>query len=331
VTDTVLVIVMHKIVVTSSNLIPPDENVNQYDQAEIRRRIYGSKLVLVVEQMQILTIWLVKACLLIMYYRMTIVLPQHTLVIATAIYVAIGFVVMEVLYFGVWCRPFNQYWAVPTNSKQCSAATNHLITNAVFNISSDFIILSIPMPLLFKVRLPKKNKFILVGIFMIGAFTLVAAALNKYYSFSNPYGVEWTRWYLRESFTALLCANLPLTYPLIQRVFNLRNWSSHSYSTDAQHGPESHRQATTTTARSHWTIAKKQSSSNPFRGGLRSTESQENMNDADEEQVDDGPHFITSAIEMDGLKPPIDSSTDTPSSWQCTKDSKKPPDYYHAT
>ena len=101
-------------------------------------------------------------------------------------------VVMEVLYFGVWCRPFNQYWAVPTNSsassfealppkkrrteltktEQCSAATNHLITNAVFNISSDFIILSIPMPLLFKVRLPKKNKFILVGIFMIGAFTV---------------------------------------------------------------------------------------------------------------------------------------------------------------
>jgi hypothetical protein len=73
VTDTVLVIVMHKIVVTSSNLIPPDENVNQYDQAEIHRRIYGSKLVLVVEQMQILTIWLVKACLLIMYYRMTYV------------------------------------------------------------------------------------------------------------------------------------------------------------------------------------------------------------------------------------------------------------------
>jgi hypothetical protein len=75
VTDTVLVIVMHKIVVTSSNLIPPDENVNQYDQAEIHRRIYGSKLVLVVEQMQILTIWLVKACLLIMYYRMTYVTP----------------------------------------------------------------------------------------------------------------------------------------------------------------------------------------------------------------------------------------------------------------
>lgn len=55
---------------------------------------------------------------------------------------------------------------------QCSAATNHLITNAVFNISTDLIILSIPMPLLFKVRLPKKNKLILIGIFLIGLFTV---------------------------------------------------------------------------------------------------------------------------------------------------------------
>jgi hypothetical protein len=57
-----------------------------------------------------------------------------------------------------------QSWKLPlTISEQCSAATNHLITNAVFNISSDLIILSIPMPLLFKVRLPMKNKVVLVS------------------------------------------------------------------------------------------------------------------------------------------------------------------------
>jgi hypothetical protein len=152
---------------------------------------------------------------------------------------------MELLYFAVWCRPFDQYWAVPPNNRkclsswrkdfkltaiaQCSAATNHLITNAVFNISSDLIIISIPLPLLFKVRLPLKNKAVLIGIFAIGAFTIIAAALNKYYSFTHPFGQEWTIWYLRESYTALLCANLPLVYPLIQRVFGLKNWSHRSY------------------------------------------------------------------------------------------------------
>lgn len=101
------------------NLIPPGDDVSKYSDAEIKMRIYGSKLVLVVEQMQLLTIWLVKACLLIMYNRMTMVLPQHKIVIATSIYVAVAFVVMEILYLGVWCRPFSQYWAVPPNSSKC--------------------------------------------------------------------------------------------------------------------------------------------------------------------------------------------------------------------
>lgn len=55
---------------------------------------------------------------------------------------------------------------------QCSAATNHLITNAVINISSDIMIILIPMPLLFKVKIPTKNKAILFGVFLIGTFTV---------------------------------------------------------------------------------------------------------------------------------------------------------------
>lgn len=63
--------VMHVIVNTSSNLIAPGDDVSQFSQQEIDSRIYGSKLVLVVEQMQIVTIWLVKTCFLLMYSRMT--------------------------------------------------------------------------------------------------------------------------------------------------------------------------------------------------------------------------------------------------------------------
>ncbi|KAK7192187.1 hypothetical protein DPSP01_010195 [Paraphaeosphaeria sporulosa] len=226
---TVLMGAMHIVVRSSSNLIAPGEDISKFSADEIQRRIYGSKLVLVVEQMQCITIWLVKACLLLMYKRMTALLPQHKIVMIVSIYTALGFVVMEILYLGVWCRPFNQYWAVPPSNPQCSAATNHLITNAVLNISSDIMIIAIPMPLLFKVKLPKKNKAILIGIFLIGTFNIVAAVLNKYYSFSHPFGDEWTEWYLRESYTAFLCANLPLTYPLVQRIFRLKSWSHNSY------------------------------------------------------------------------------------------------------
>ncbi|KAF1966382.1 hypothetical protein BU23DRAFT_663298 [Bimuria novae-zelandiae CBS 107.79] len=245
VTMTTLMAAMHAVVHSSSNLIAPGEAVSGFSQREIEQRILGSKLVLVVEQMQCCTIWIVKACLLLMYKRMTYVvalLPQHKIVLLVACYTALGFIVMEILYLGVWCRPFSQYWAVPTSSTQCSAATNHLITNAVLNISSDLMILAIPMPLLFKVKLPLKNKAILIGLFLIGTFNIIAAVLNKYYSFKHPFGSEWPMWYLRESYTAFLCANLPLTYPLVQRIFRLRNWSHNSYG--GQYLSGSHRHPT---------------------------------------------------------------------------------------
>ncbi|GKU12835.1 unnamed protein product, partial [Fusarium langsethiae] len=112
ITDTILMVGMSIISQTSSNLIDPSEHV-VLDAAEIDKREYGSKWVLVVEQMQILTIWLMKYCLLLMYNRLTMSLSQNLAVKFVAAYVTIGFVVMEILYLGVWCRPFNQYWAVP--------------------------------------------------------------------------------------------------------------------------------------------------------------------------------------------------------------------------
>jgi hypothetical protein len=37
-------------------------------------------------------------------------------------YVVVNWVVMETLYFGVWCQPFDQYWAVPVNNSKYFAA-----------------------------------------------------------------------------------------------------------------------------------------------------------------------------------------------------------------
>jgi hypothetical protein len=55
---------------------------------------------------------------------------------------------------------------------QCSAATNHLITNAVINITSDIMIILIPMPIFLKSQLPLKRKAVLIGVFALGAFTV---------------------------------------------------------------------------------------------------------------------------------------------------------------
>ncbi|QPC76880.1 hypothetical protein HYE68_007632 [Fusarium pseudograminearum] len=227
-TDTLLMVGMSIISQTSSNLIDPSEHV-VLDAAEIARREYGSKWVLVVEQMQILTIWLMKYCLLLMYNRLTMSLSQNLAVKFVAAYVTAGFVVMEILYLGVWCRPFNQYWAVPPDNTQCSAATNHLITNAVINITSDVMIILIPMPIFLKSQLPLKRKAVLIGVFALGAFTILSAILNKFYSFNEPFGSNWTFWYIRESSTAIITANLPYIWTLLRRIFKLGSFSGSTY------------------------------------------------------------------------------------------------------
>src|ERR1700761_7350950 len=61
---TALLVTLNIVSHTSSNLIAPGEDVNSFTKAEIEGREYGSKLVLVVEQMQCITVWSLKACLL---------------------------------------------------------------------------------------------------------------------------------------------------------------------------------------------------------------------------------------------------------------------------
>lgn len=156
-------------------------------------------------------------------------LPANIYVKALAIYVGVSFAIMEILYLGVWCRPFHNYWALPTPNTQCSAATNHLITNAVFNLSSDILMLAIGCSLFIRTNLPWSRKLILCGIFGVGIFVILAAVLNKYYSFSHPFGTEWTFWYVRESSTAILVANLPFLWTLLRRMFKLDAFDAERY------------------------------------------------------------------------------------------------------
>lgn len=203
---------------TSSNLLPPGNDIDHLSQQEIDERTFGSKLILAVEQCQIATTWGAKTCLLIMYLRLTTLRREHIFIWCLIGYVAFGFSFMEIFYFGVWCRPFSNYWQVPTPDIQCNAATNHLITNAVFNLSSDCIMLAIGLPMFLRMQLPWKKKLPLIGIFSLGIFVVLAAVLNKMYSFTEPFGSLWTYWYVREASTALLVANLPFVWAFWRRL-----------------------------------------------------------------------------------------------------------------
>jgi len=218
---TVLVATMNIVAHLDTNLMLP-EDIPLLTPESIQSRIRGSKFVLVVEQSMIMTQWGCKICLLLLYNKLTFGLKQQLAVKIVGAYVIVALIVMEVLYLGVWCRPFNGYWKVPVENVQCSAAIHHLITNAVFNITSDIMMLCIPLPLLIASQLPKANKLILCVLFSLGIFVILCAVLNKYYSFAQPFSPMWTFWYIREASTAVYVANMPMCWSLMRRLFKLR-------------------------------------------------------------------------------------------------------------
>lgn len=193
------------------------------DPEEVRRRVHGSKLVIGLEQCMLFSTWGVKTCMISMYWRMTRSLKIHIYVQILAAYAAIGLIVIEITYYGVYCRPFSQYWAMPVENEQCATYRNYSITQAVFNISSDAAMLAVPIPVLAKTQLNRRKKFLLGCVMSLGVFVIVAAILNKYFNFASPLTTTYMIWYIREASTAICVANLMCWWPLLRKLFR---WSA---------------------------------------------------------------------------------------------------------
>ncbi|OCK80452.1 hypothetical protein K432DRAFT_263125, partial [Lepidopterella palustris CBS 459.81] len=219
------VVSVNQVAVNGSNYMPPGA-AEQLSPAGIKAAIWGSKMTLALEEFQLTTTWLVKACLLLMYSRLTTGLKEHQAVKFVGIYCAFGYVLVQILYLAVWCHPIHEYWRVPVKYPQCASYYNHLITATVFNVSSDLMMLCIPIPLIIKSQLPLKRKLVLCAIFSLGVFVILTAILNRYYNFTQPYSPIFLNWYIGEAATAVYVANVPLLWPLLKILFKLDTWSS---------------------------------------------------------------------------------------------------------
>ena len=220
---TILIVFLNICADVSTNLITPEDAANLTSQ-DVRDRVYGSKCVLVVESMMCAVQWGTKACLLLLYYRLTENLRQRYIVIFACGYCALTYLVMISLYYGYWCQPFSAFWQTPTPNIQCATQTHHLIVNLTFNLTSDLLTIFIPLPMFIKARLEWRKKLLLVFPFSLGFFTMVCAILSKHLSFTQPFSAEWIYWYTREASTAMIVANMPYSWTIIRKIFRLKSF-----------------------------------------------------------------------------------------------------------
>ncbi|KKK14858.1 hypothetical protein AOCH_001767, partial [Aspergillus ochraceoroseus] len=226
---TILCVALNKVASGGGSNLMTQEDINNLTPTNKEERVQGSKWVFVSEHAFVLAVWSLKVCMLLIYGRITEGLSQRKWVNYLAVYVAAGFVGVELSLFLI-CRPLSNYWAVPTPNYQCSSYQYYEIIQGCISISADIFMLLIGLPLLLQVKVPLKQKLILVVIFGMGIFVIVAAILNKVYCLvPSLISYVYMNWYFREATVAILVTNLPLIWSLLRDVFPaLKSWTGGS-------------------------------------------------------------------------------------------------------
>ncbi|KAI9687896.1 MAG: hypothetical protein M1822_001977 [Bathelium mastoideum] len=120
------------------------------------------------------------------------------------------------------CLPASRSWQIqPYPGDNCTIRPPNYIVIATLNCLTDFGIILIPMPLLFKVKVPLRHKLLLICLFGSGIFVMIATILRAYYSLRSisdlPIALGWAD---REEFVATIVVCLPGIKPL----FNNKTW-----------------------------------------------------------------------------------------------------------
>ncbi|KAF4552855.1 Hypothetical protein D9617_8g048670 [Elsinoe fawcettii] len=197
-------------------LAVPGEDVFSLSEEVVEARQYGAKITFMAEQGMLNVIWTLKACMLIMYSRLTFAAKNHLFVRILSVYTAIGWVACQLTLF-LECRPFNTYWQIaPSPNLDCMVYWSFAAVQCTFNISSDLAMLAIPLPMIVGVKVPIRQKLILIVLFSMGIFVIGAAILTKVAFWKDIYDINFMYWYIREASVAVYVANLPCIWPLIR-------------------------------------------------------------------------------------------------------------------
>ncbi|KAJ6259390.1 hypothetical protein Dda_6291 [Drechslerella dactyloides] len=170
-----------------------------------------------------------KISILCFYLRLVPSGPFRTLTwltMAAVVTLGVAYALMVVFY----CIPVRAYWQpYEYPDAKCLSDEAALISNAAVNIVLDCWLWIMPVPVVWKVRLPLRQRVGLVAVFALGFFVCLAGALRLVYVIRTAYSYDRTWdgfsawiWTAAESDVGIICASLPALKPLVTKITNFR-------------------------------------------------------------------------------------------------------------
>ncbi|RGP71165.1 integral membrane pth11 [Fusarium sporotrichioides] len=206
---------------SGTNIDVTDEMGANMTAAEIAKREFGSKCLLAGWNFYVTLIFCLKGVMLCLYSRMTLGLWQRKFVIWTQVGTVIAYLSVIAAIWG-HCTPVHKNWQVyPNPGDSCTLAVANYLTLVVFNVVTDVFIVSIPVPLLWAVKLSIKRKMLIGVLLCSGIFIIVATILRCVFSLRDIQGINTsTIWAIRETFVAIIAVNAAAIKPL----FSASKW-----------------------------------------------------------------------------------------------------------
>ncbi|KAH8704788.1 hypothetical protein BGW36DRAFT_421383 [Talaromyces proteolyticus] len=202
-----------------------------FSSTDISNMETGSKLVISAWFGYATIMWSLKASMLFYYDRMTAGIYQQKIVRACAVFCAVSYFVV-ILTIALHCRPFSKNWQVnPDPGRECSTHYTPYPVLAAFNVTTDLILVYVPIPMLIRVRLPITKKLMVGSLLCSGVFVMVASLLRCILSMTHLDQINFAAIW---AFVAMVAVNAPAIKPLFSASTwvtssKLRSSSRHSY------------------------------------------------------------------------------------------------------
>ncbi|KAJ5262970.1 hypothetical protein N7524_008275 [Penicillium chrysogenum] len=122
------------------------------------------------------------------------------------------------------CSPVRAYWQInPTESYHCMNDGAIVFSASVINIFTDLLVTTLPMPLIWSLKLPARQRLAVISIFALGVVVNVAGSVRTVYvwkSMVTGYDATWLGWPVLvaaavEISLGLICSSAPALRPLI--------------------------------------------------------------------------------------------------------------------
>ncbi|KAL1796564.1 hypothetical protein ACET3X_005104 [Alternaria dauci] len=191
---------------------------------ELRQMLNQIQATLAIEIVYYLIINAIKISILFFYLRIAVE-KRFEYLCKVTIYFLVAFGVICVIVCLAQCVPLHKMWDLAGQVPgQCINATAFFYTTSAINIIADIWILLLPITTLLKVQRPRREKFALVIIFSLGAFSCIASIVRLYsvgvYTESkDPFfdSVPINVWSMVEINVGILCASIPATKALFSK------------------------------------------------------------------------------------------------------------------